>query len=466
MDKEKKESPRRKLLMEKKNGYDRMDAAELEAMEEYSSKYLKMMNAAKTEREFVKEASALAEEAGFKPLVRGEKLSAGDKVYRSIRGKGICLAVVGTKPLSGGVSIVAAHIDNPRLDLKPSPLCEESELAFFKTHYYGGIKKYQWVTIPLELHGVVAKKDGTVVDVRVGADEGDPVFTITDLLPHLGADQIKKTLAEGITGEGLRPLLGSRPDPDDSGSDRVKLNVLGVLNEKYGITEEDFLSAELCMVPGFRASELGFDRSMLAAFGHDDRVCSFAGFRALLDIDVPEKTAVCMLTDKEEVGSIGVSGAQSSAYDTFIADLCAQDGSELRVCYENSFCLSCDVTSAHDPLYPDVDEMQNAAMLNYGVGICKYTGARGKSGASDASAEVMGRLRAAFERDGVIWQSAELGKVDKGGGGTVALYFANRDIDTVDAGVPVLSMHAPYEVVSKVDAYMTYKAAKAVYKAV
>ncbi len=463
---QKKESPRRQLLMQKKNGYENLSPEDMQAMEEYCSAYIGIMNRAKTEREFVREAICLAESSGFRPLERGSELKPGDRVYRSIRGKGLCLAVIGREPLEKGARIVAAHIDSPRLDLKPNPLSEEGGMVYFKTHYYGGIKKYQWVTIPLELHGVVILKSGATVEINVGAQPGDPVFTITDLLPHLGADQMKKTMSEGITGEALRVLLGSRPDPDDEGDNRVKIMTLGILSEKYGILEEDFLSSELCLVPGFRAGELGFDKSLLAAYGHDDRVCSFAGLKALAEISVPEKTAVCILTDKEEIGSCGVSGAQSEAYDTFIADLCNQDGSSLRVCYENSFCLSCDVTNAHDPLYADVDEMQNATEINYGVGICKYTGARGKSGASDASAEVMGRLRAAFERDGVIWQSSDMGKVDKGGGGTVAVYFANRDIDTVDAGVPVLSMHAPYEVVSKLDTYMTFKAARAVYNGV
>ena len=463
---QKKESPRRQLLMQKKNGYEKLSPDDLRAMDEYCSAYIDIMNRAKTEREFVKETIRLAESSGFRPLERGTKLEPGDRVYRSVRGKGLCLAVIGREPMEQGTRIVAAHIDSPRLDLKPNPLSEEGGMVYFKTHYYGGIKKYQWVTIPLELHGVVVLKSGETVEINIGAQPGDPVFTITDLLPHLGADQMKKTMAEGITGEALRVLLGSRPDPDDEGDNRVKIMTLGILNEIYGIREEDFLSAELSLVPGFRAGELGFDRSLLAAYGHDDRVCSFAGFKALTELDVPDKTAVCILTDKEEIGSCGVSGAQSEAYDTFFDDLCRQDGSCLRVCYENSFCLSCDVTNAHDPLYADVDEMQNTTEINYGVGICKYTGARGKSGASDASAEVMGRLRAAFERDGIIWQSSDMGKVDKGGGGTVAVFFANRDIDTVDAGVPVLSMHAPYEVVSKLDTYMTYKAAKAIYKGV
>ena len=458
-------SENKKLLMTKKNGYDLMSAEDLAAMESYCTHYLSVMNAAKTEREFANAAVNLAEDAGFVNFDSSVKLAPGTKVYRLIGdGKAVCLAVIGSKPMKEGCGIVAAHVDCPRIDLKPNPLSEDGGMSYFKTHYYGGIKKYQWTAIPLEIRGVVILADGSTVEICIGGAEGDPVFTITDLLPHLGADQMKKSLADGVSGEQLRVLLGSRPDPEAEGEDRVKMFTLGILNQKYGITEEDFVSAELSLVPAFRAAELGFDRSLMAAYGHDDRVCGFADLSALLELGIPEKTAVCILADKEEVGSGGLSGVRSYAYDMFFEDLCAMDGTRLSDCYANSFCLSSDVTSAHDPLYPDVDEMQNAARINYGVGVCKYTGARGKGGASDASAETMGRLRSAFAREGVLWQSVELGKVDKGGGGTVAIFFSNRGIPTVDAGVPVLSMHAPYEVVSKIDAYMTFKAARAVYK--
>ena len=405
---------------------------------------------------------ALAETAGFRPYVRGMELKPGDKVYQSNRGKAVMLAVIGRKDLDQGVNIGAAHIDSPRLDLKQNPVYEAEELAFFKTHYYGGIRKYQWVTIPLELHGVVALKGGNVVRVSVGNGEGDPLFTIDDLLPHLGAEQSKKTLGEAIPGESLNILIGSRPLADDEGSDRVKVAVLELLNRKYGIVEEDFISAELCAVPAFRASDIGFDRSMIGAYGHDDRACAYA---ALLQLDTPERTAVCMLADKEEIGSEGVTGMKSASFDTFMADLCAAQGVLPRACYEKSFCLSADVTAAYDPNFADVYEKRNSAFVNYGMGLCKYTGARGKSGASDASAELVAYVRKVLDGAGVAWQMAELGKVDAGGGGTVAAYMAERNIDTLDAGVPVLSMHSPFETVGKLDCYMTYKGMKAVFEA-
>ena len=408
---------------------------------------------------------ALAETAGFRPYVRGMELKPGDKVYQSNRGKAVMLAVIGRKDLDQGVNIGAAHIDSPRLDLKQNPVYEAEELAFFKTHYYGGIRKYQWVTIPLELHGVVALKGGNVVRVSVGNGEGDPLFTIDDLLPHLGAEQSKKPLGEAIPGESLNILIGSRPLADDEGSDRVKVAVLELLNRKYGIVEEDFISAELCAVPAFRASDIGFDRSMIGAYGHDDRVCAYAALAALLQLDTPERTAVCMLADKEEIGSEGVTRMKSASFDTFMADLCAAQGVLPRACYEKSFCLSADVTAAYDPNFADVYEKRNSAFVNYGMGLCKYTGARGKSGASDASAELVAYVRKVLDGAGVAWQMAELGKVDAGGGGTVAAYMAERNIDTLDAGVPVLSMHSPFETVGKLDCYMTYKGMKAVFEA-
>ena len=338
-------------------------------------------------------------------------------------------------------------------------------MAYFKTHYYGGIKKYQWTTTPLAIHGVVAKKDGTVVTVTVGEEPGDPIFCVTDLLVHLSADQMRKTLAEGVTGENLRILLGSRPLKDDEGADRVKFAILMLLNEKYGLTEEDFLSAELTMVPAGPAREVGFDRSLIAAYGHDDRVCAYAAFKPLLDLGTPVKTAVCVLADKEEIGSVGISGMQSQYFEMFMEDLCEATGASKRRCFEHSFCLSADVSNAFDPLYAETCDPANNTKINYGTGIFKYTGARGKSGSSDAAAEVMGYVRRIFAKHDVIWQTGELGKVDQGGGGTVACYMANRNIETVDAGVPVLSMHAPMEIVSKLDTYMTFKGMKAVFEA-
>ena len=455
-----------KLLSSRKNGFDRVDAAELEQMEAYCKEYMAFLDAGKTERLCAAETVRLAEQAGYKPLVRGQALKAGDKVYVCNRGKSVLLAHVGSKPMSEGAQIAAAHIDSPRLDLKPNPLYEDNELAYFKTHYYGGIRKYQWVTIPMELHGVVALTDGTTVTVNIGGDEGDPKLVITDLLPHLGQEQSKKPLAEGIVGEQLNLLLGSKPIGDDEGSDRVKLAVMQLLNEKYGITEDDFTSAELEAVPAVKATEIGLDRSMIGSYGHDDRVCGYAALKALLDLDkTPAKTAVCVLADKEEIGSDGVTGMQSAAFDTFMEDLCEAQGAALRVCLENSFCLSADVTAAYDPNFADVYEKKNAAFVNYGVGICKYTGARGKSGSSDANAETVAYVRAVLDGAGVRWQICELGKIDAGGGGTVAQYMANRNIATLDAGVPVLSMHAPFEVVAKVDCYEMYRACKALYEA-
>ena len=455
-----------KLLSGRKNGYDRFDSAEQAAMDAYCDSYKAFLDAGKTERLCAAEVLRLAEEKGYKPYVRGMKVSSGDKVYLCNRGKSVMLAHIGKKSLADGAQIAAAHIDSPRLDLKPNPLYEDSELAFFKTHYYGGIRKYQWVTIPLELRGVIALKDGTTVEVNIGADDGDPKLVITDLLPHLGQEQAKKPLASAIPGETLNLLLGSRPIGDEEDTGRVKLAVMKLLNEKYGVTEDDFTSAELEAVPAANACDIGLDRSLIGAYGHDDRVCGYAAFKALLDLEeTPEKTAVCVLADKEEIGSDGVTGMQSAAFDTFMEDLCAAQNVPVRVCFEKSFCLSADVTAAYDPDYAEVYEKRNAAFVNYGIGLCKYTGARGKSGASDADAETVAYVRRLFDDAGVIWQIAELGKVDAGGGGTVAMYMANRNITTLDAGVPVLSMHAPFETMAKLDCWETYKGMKAVYQA-
>ena len=470
MDERKEESRgeqlRRALAYEKKNGYDRLQPGELEAMDAYCAGYKQFLDAGKTERECVDRTIALAEASGFRPYTRGMELNPGDKVYQVNRGKAIMLAVMGKKSLAEGVNIGAAHIDSPRLDLKQNPLYEADEMAFLKTHYYGGLRKYQWVTIPLELHGVVALKSGQVIRVSVGNGEGDPLFTIDDLLPHLGAEQSKKPLGEAIPAENLNILVGSRPLSDDEGKDRVKIAVLELLNRKYGIVEEDFISAELSAVPAFKACDIGFDRSLIGAYGHDDRVCAYAALAALLQLGTPERTAVCMLADKEEIGSEGVTGMKSECFDTFMADLCAGQGVLPRACYEKSFCLSADVTAAYDPNFADVYEKRNSAFVNYGMGLSKYTGARGKSGASDASAEVVAYARRVLDEANVVWQMAELGKVDAGGGGTVAAYMAERNIDTLDAGVPVLSMHAPFETVGKLDCYMTFKGMKAVFEAV
>ena len=454
---------RKQLLRDSRSGYDVLEEAQLREMEDYCADY-KAFLGNKTERLSARAAIAAAEAHGFVEYRRGMALEAGDKVYTCNRGKGLMLAVMGRESMAEGVQIAAAHIDSPRLDLKPNPLYEDSELAYFKTHYYGGIRKYQWVTIPLQLQGVVVKKDGTAVEVCIG-EKGEPQLVITDLLPHLGGEQGKKPLSEAIPAETLNILLGSRPIGGEDDSDRVKLHVMKRLYDKYGITEADFASAELEAVPAADAVDIGIDGSMIGSYGHDDRVCGYAALRALLELDAPAKTAVCVLADKEEIGSMGVTGMQSAVFETFLSDLCDSQNVPLKVCFENSFCLSADVTAAYDPNFADVFDKKNAAFLNHGVGLCKYTGARGKSGSSDAGAETVAYVRSLLDGAGVRWQICELGKVDAGGGGTVAQYMANRNIATLDAGVPVLSMHAPFEVVAKLDCYEMYRACKAIYEA-
>jgi aspartyl aminopeptidase len=452
------------LLAAPKNGFARISAEERAEMEAYCKRYMAFMDAAKTERESTAWAVAEAEKRGFVPFVPGMDAKPGDKIYYNNRGKAIALAVIGTEPLNAGCNICAAHEDSPRMDIKPNPLYEDSEIAYFKTHYYGGIKKYQWPTLPLALHGVVCCKDGRTVNVTIGEDPADPVLMISDLLPHLAADQMQKTAGQVIAGEQLNVILGTEP-LEGEGSDLVKLHIMKWLNEKYGIVESDFLSAELNVVPAGPCREVGLDRSLIAAYGHDDRVCVYAELEALFNIPTPTKTAVCILADKEEIGSVGISGMQSQFFEHFIGGLCDAQGVKLTDCFANSFCLSADVSNAFDPNWPETCDRRNNSKLNYGVAICKYTGSRGKGGASDASAEAMCHIRSTFDNNNVIWQIATLGKVDQGGGGTVAAYMANRNIVTVDAGVPVLSMHAPYELVSKLDCYETMLACKAIYLA-
>ena len=461
---EEKKDYRDELFYQPKNGYDHLSSEEAGKVESYCEGYKAYLNDARTEREAVNEAVALAEREGFVEYVPGMELKTGDKVWFSNRGKALMLAVIGKKSAAEGLVIAAAHVDSPRLDLKQIPLYEDTEMAYFKTHYYGGIKKYQWTAIPLELHGVVVKKDGEVVDVVIGRDKDDPQLVVNDLLPHLAADQMKKTLAEAIPGENLNILIGSVPYADD-GSDRVKLAVMSILNSRYGITEGDFISAELYAVPGFDVRDIGLDRSLIGGYGHDDRVCAYAELRAIFDVEEPERTCICILADKEETGSDGVSGMKSQAFEWFVSRLCEQQGVSLIDCFARSMCVSADVTAAFDPSWPDVCEKRNAARVNYGVGLNKFTGSRGKAGTSDAPAELVAYMRRILDENGVQWQMCELGKVDQGGGGTVAMYMANRNIDTIDAGVPVLSMHAPFEVVSKYDCYMTYKAMLAAYSA-
>lgn len=449
---------REQLCYQTKNAYRVLSDEELEAVEAYAVGYKHYLTAAKTEREAVIESVRLAEENGFVPFDASQPLKAGDRVYAVNRGKALILAVIGEKPIEAGVSIAAAHIDSPRLDLKPNPLYEDHELAYFDTHYYGGIKKYQWTAMPMALHGVVVRRDGTPVTVSIGEAPDEPVFCVTDLLPHLGANQMKKSAAEVIDGENLNVLIGSRPFREDEGSDAVKLNILQMLSEKYGIVESDFLSAELEVVPAFSARDLGLDRSMIGAYGHDDRVCAYPALTALFALKTPAYTALTVLADKEETGSQGNTGMQSAFLRYFVEDLAAAFGKEGRHVFSRSLCLSADVNVGFDPLYPEVVEARNCAALNHGVVLTKYTGARGKSDTNDASAELMGFFRRIMEENDVLWQIGELGRVDVGGGGTVAKYIADLNVDTVDLGVPVLSMHAPFEVIAKPDVYMAHKA--------
>ena len=461
---EEKKDYRAELFYEQKNGYDSLSLEGREAMDAYCEGYKRYLNESRTERESVRNAIELAEAEGFTEYVPGMALKTGDKVYYSNRGKALLLAVMGSEPMSAGAVVTAAHVDSPRLDLKQLPLYEDNELAFFKTHYYGGIKKYQWTAIPLEIHGAVALKSGEVIDVVIGRDSGDPQLMVSDLLPHLAGEQMAKKLGEAIKAESMNILVGSAPY-DDDGKDRVKLAVMSILNSQYGITEEDLVSSELYAVPAFDVRDIGLDRSLIGGYGHDDRGCAYAELKALFDLEgAPRRTAVCILADKEETGSDGVSGMKSQAFEWFMNKLCKATGSELDDCFANSICISADVTAAFDPNYPDVSEKRNAAKLNYGVALHKFTGARGKSGTNDAPAELVAFMRRVLGEKNVQWQMCELGKVDQGGGGTVAMYMGNRNIATIDAGVPVLSMHAPFEVVAKYDCYMTYLCMKAVYE--
>lgn len=454
------EELKKELCYKPKHALDIVSDSVKESADAFAEGYKKFLDEAKTEREATEVVLKAAQERGFVEFDADKKYVAGDKVYFVNRGKAIILAVIGKKCLCEGVKIAAAHIDSPRLDLKPNPLYESDELALFKTHYYGGIKKYQWVAIPLALHGVIIKADGSKVEVKIGEEEGEPKFVISDILPHLGAEQGKRTLSEGIQGEELNVIVGSRPFKSDEGSELVKLNILKILNEKYGIIESDFLSAELEVVPAFKADDIGFDRGLIGSYGHDDRVCAYPAAMAAFDVVDPDYTAITVLTDKEETGSDGNTGLQSAYLEYFINDLARANGIEGYRVLSKSECLSADVNSAYDPTFNSVFEKNNTSFLNKGVVITKYTGARGKGGTSDASAEYMGKIRRMLDEDGVVWQIGELGKVDAGGGGTVAKYIANLNVDVVDLGVPVLSMHAPYEVVSKLDVYMAYRAFK------
>ena len=456
-EKSKAELLKEKLFINRENGLKKVEDPAWQKINDFCEGYKKFLADGKTEREAALAAIAIAEKAGFTPWSPDKDYKAGDKYYVNNRGKTVAFVVIGREKVDKGAQITAAHIDSPRIDLKPNPLYEDTELALFKTHYYGGIKKYQWTAIPLALHGVFAKKDGSVVKVNIGEDEGDPKFVITDLLPHLAQEQYKRTLNEGVKGEELNILIGSRPFKDDKGSELVKLNIMAILNEKYGVTEEDFLSAELECVPAFKPCDIGLDRSLIGAYGHDDRVCAYPALMAITEVENPERTAVAILTDKEEIGSDGNTGLNSDFLKYVIRDLAELQGVDYTQALRASKCLSADVNAGLDPTFKDVMEAKNASKLNYGAVITKYTGSRGKAGTSDASAEYVAYVRNMLDAAGIAWQTGELGRVDLGGGGTVAMYIANLGVDVVDLGVPVLSMHAPFEVVAKFDVYETYR---------
>lgn len=453
------------LLIDRSNGAGKLSAAKIKKADAFCEGYKKFLADAKTEREAVCAAVRIAEEAGFVPYDPMASYRAGDRIYVNNRGKAVMFAVIGTEGCRQGVHLSAAHIDNPRLDLKPHPLYEKDGLAQFKTHYYGGIKKYQWTTIPLSMHGRICRKDGSQVDITLGERPGEPQFTVTDLLPHLGAEQSKKTLGAGIEGEKLNILIGSRPLPGaEDGQELVKLHVMQLLNERFGITEEDFVSADIAFVPAAQPCDIGFDRSMVGAYGQDDRSCAYAALMAVVKAKTPYRTIVTVLADREEIGSDGNTGMHSAFLRYFIEDLAEADGVPVRHVLSRSRCLSADVTAAYDPNYAEVYEANNSTYLNGGVGMSKYTGARGKSGTSEATAEFVSEIRRLFNANDVLWQTGELGRVDAGGGGTVAMFIANLNVDVLDVGVPVLSMHAPFEVTSKIDEYMTYQGIKAFYE--
>lgn len=463
MSKKKEEKPEIKELKEQlftrtDKGIASMKESEIKKADKYCEDYKMFIDHSKTEREAVKTAVKLAEKAGFVPFEQDKKYKAGDRIYYVNRHKALALAVIGKKGVKDGVRLAIAHIDSPRIDLKPNPMYEASGLAMFKTHYYGGLKKYQWTALPLSLHGVVIKTDGTKVEINLGEKDDEPCFCITDLLPHLAKEQAQKPMAKVFTGEELNILAGSRPYDNSGESDLVKLNIMSILNKKYGITEEDFLSAELSFVPALKTRDVGFDESMIGGYGHDDRVCAYPALTAILETEMPENTVITMLADKEETGSDGNTGMQSDFLRYFIYDLAKAEGEEGYRVLSKSKCLSADVNAAFDPTYASVYETQNCSYLNKGVVISKYMGHGGKYDTSDASAEYMGEIRSMLEKNNVSWQTGELGKVDMGGGGTIAKYVANMNVDVIDLGVPVLSMHAPFEIVSKTDVYMAYRA--------
>lgn len=463
-EKTKGEQLREELLMNPKNLTETMSEEELKAAYDFCEGYKTFLDAAKTEREAVTTAVAMLEKAGYVPFDHAKQYKAGDKVYLNNRGKALIAATLGRRSVAEGVRIGVAHIDSPRLDLKPRPLYEEGEQCFLKTHYYGGIKKYQWTTIPLALHGVVVLKDGSKVTVEIGEKPGDPVFYINDLLPHLAREQVQQPLGKAIAGEDLNIVVGGLPYPDEDVKEKIKLNVLSELNERYGMTEEDFLSAEIAAVPAFNARDIGFDRAFIGAYGHDDRVCAYPTLTAILDSKDDDRTVLAILVDKEEIGSEGNTGMQCCVFNDIIDAIAKEFGVSAAKVRAASKCLSTDVTAGYDPNFASVFEKKNAAIVSCGAAMNKFTGAGGKSGSNDASAEFVGEVRKIFADNDICWQTSELGKVDIGGGGTIAKYVAKLNIDTVDMGVPVISMHAPYELVSKADVYSTYLAFSAFIK--
>lgn len=454
-----------KLFNKKENGWKDLNDEEKNKIFEFSDNYMSFLNVSKTEREFIKNARKLADENGYKDIMEFDSLKPGDKIYFINREKSMYLAIIGTEPIENGLHIIGSHVDSPRLDLKPNPLCEDTELAYFKTHYYGGIKKYQWTTIPLAIHGRIVKPNGEKIDICIGEDSADPIFTITDLLPHLAQDQMQKKLKDGIDGEDLKLLVGSIPFGNEKGTDLVKLNILNTLNQKYGITEADLSSSEIELVPEFKARSLGFDSGLIAAYGQDDKVCAYTSLMAMMELNNVKNTAVCILSDKEEIGSMGNTGMESHMFDFFVSEILNKIGVNKPNLLDRVFCfskmLSSDVDAGYDPIYASVSDRENAGFLGKGISLNKYTGARGKSGASDANAEYVAWIRSLLEKNDIKYQIAELGKVDIGGGGTIAYIIANKGADVIDLGVPVLSMHAPYEVTSKYDVYSAYRTYKA-----
>ena len=457
-----------KLFHKNKNGWEKLSNEQLEEIFKFADEYMYYLNSSKTEKEIVQNSKEILRKNGFVDIEEKEELKAGDRVFYSNHGRSLYVAVIGEEVLCKGLRVVAAHCDSPRIDLKQNPVYEDTELAMFKTHYYGGIKKYQWTNIPLSMHGIIVKEDGEKIEISIGEKEEDPIFTISDLLPHLAGEQMERKLKDGVQGEELNVLAGSIPYEDDTISERVKLNILNLLNQKYGITEADFASSEIEFVPAFKAKSLGLDYSMIGGYGQDDKVCCYTALRGILNIQNPKKTAVCVLTDKEEVGFNGVTGMYTMNFEDFVLEILDKKGesapSSLQRTFSNSKAISADVDAAYNPNYPSAFEKNNTAYLGKGVTLVKYSGVRGKSGSSEAPAEFVAEIRKIYDSVGTKYQPCELGKVDKGGGGTIALTLANRGMEVVDSGVPVMGMHSPFEITSKYDVYSAYKGCEAFYQ--